>query len=165
MRMFQKYAKKRASRKNLSLHASRVSSLGFGVWDFFEFWDLEFGIFSATFLLLLATAAPAFATAPNLSSITPSIGQLGKEMEVSFEGERLEDTVEIIPYEPGLKILKLNSVTNKAVKAQIRIEPDCQLGEHHLRLRTESGISELRTFFVGPFAVINETEPNNELDK
>lgn len=116
-------------------------------------------------LLLLSSSSSSLATAPNLSSISPSIGQLGKEIEVSFDGDRLGDTVEIIPYEPGIKILKLNSVTNKTVKAQLKIEPDCRLGEHHLRLRTESGISELRTFFVGAFPVANETEPNNDLDK
>jgi hypothetical protein len=138
--------------------------LGFGVWDLFEVWHLRFAI-SCLALLVLSTATPAHATAPNLSSINPTGGQLGKEMEVSFDGERLEDTVEIIPYEPGLKILKLNSVTNKTVKAQLKIELDCQLGEHHFRLRTESGLSELRTFFVGAFPLVNETEPNNELDK
>jgi len=125
---------------------------------------LGFGILSLA-LAFVGSTLSAHAFAPNLSSINPTCAQLGKELEVSFDGDRLGDTVEIIPYEPGLKILKLNSVTNKSVKAQIKVEPDCRLGEHHLRLRTESGISELRTFFVGAFPIVNETEPNNEFDK
>src|SRR5205823_1150840 len=59
----------------------------------------------------------------------------------------------------------LNSTTNQSVQAQVKITADCSLGEHHLRVRTASGISELRTFFVGPYPVIEETEPNNERSK
>ncbi len=52
-------------------------------------------------------------------------------------------------------------ITNKVVKATVKIAPDCPLGEHHLRLRTAGGISELRTFFVGPYPLVSEVEPNN----
>jgi hypothetical protein len=102
-----------------------------------------------------------FATAPKLASITPAGGQRGMEVQISFNGERLQDAEEIISYEPGLEVRRLNLVTNKLVTALVKIAPDCRLGEHHLRLRTASGISELRTFFVGPFPVISEIEPNN----
>jgi len=44
----------------------------------------------------------------------------------------------------------------------VKLAPDCPLGEHHLRLRTATGYSELRTFFVGPYPVVEEKEPNNE---
>jgi hypothetical protein len=83
-------------------------------------------------------------------------------LELRFGGERLQDTEEIICYEPGIQISKPSSASNKVVKAQAKIAVDCALGEHHLRLRTASGVSELRTFFVGPFPVIEEKEPNNE---
>jgi len=81
---------------------------------------------------------------------------------MSFSGERLQDTEEIICYEPGIRIEKLSSVTNDTVTAKVEISPDCALGEHHLRLRAASGVSELRTFFVGALPVVAETEPNNE---
>jgi len=116
-------------------------------------------------LTLLLGVAPLCATEPKLRSITPLGGQLNSEIEVKFEGERLQDTEEIIAYEPGFKIEKLNLVTNSIVKAQIKIEPDCSLGEHHFRLRTASGLSELMTFFVGSYSVIEEVEPNNNLQK
>jgi hypothetical protein len=83
-------------------------------------------------------------------------------LELSFEGDRLQDAEEVLCYEPGLRVLKLNSVTNKIVKAQLQISSDCRLGEHHLRLRTASGLSEIRTFLVGPFPVLPEVEPNND---
>jgi hypothetical protein len=106
-------------------------------------------------------ASPAFATAPHLASITPAGGQRGTELQISLNGDRLQDAEEIICYEPGLEVKRLNLVTNKVVKAQLKISPECRLGEHHLRLRTASGLSELRTFYVGAFPIVAEKEPNN----
>jgi hypothetical protein len=110
-------------------------------------------------------AARVQATEPRLRSILPAGGQLGTELEVSFEGDRLQDSEEIFAYEPGLKVLKLNLVTNKVVKAQLKIEPDCRLGEHHFRVRTSSGWSDLMTFFVSPYPSVAEVEPNNDPQK
>jgi len=59
-------------------------------------------------------------------------------------------------------VLKLVSVTNQLVQAQVAIAPDCRLGEHHLRVRTTTGASEVQTFFVGPFPTVDEKEPNDE---
>ena len=39
-----------------------------------------------------------------------------------------------------------------------------RLGEHGFRIRTATGISEFRTFWVGAFPVIDEKEPNNAFD-
>jgi len=115
----------------------------------------------ATFLYLVVVPM-ALATSPQLQDISPTGGQRGTELEVSFHGDRLQDAEEVICYEPGMQVLKLNLVTNKTVKAQVKIASDCRLGEHHLRVRTTTGVSELRTFLVGPFPVIEEIEPNDE---
>ena len=112
--------------------------------------------------MLLLTATNVLATAPQLASITPTGGQRGTDLEVSFAGERLQDAQEILCYEPGIQILNLNSASNKVVKAQLKIAAGCALGEHHLRVRTTSGLSELRTFLVGPFPVVEEIEPNSD---
>jgi hypothetical protein len=113
--------------------------------------------------ILFLTLFPlcVFATSPRLASILPVGGQRGTEIQLAFTGERLQDTAEIICYEPGLDVRRFNLVTNQLVKATVKIAPDCPLGEHHLRLRAASGISELRTFFVGPYPVVAEREPNN----
>ncbi len=111
---------------------------------------------------LLCGVATALGTSPELKSVIPTGGQRGTELEVSFGGERLEDTEEVICYEPGLEVSRLVLVTNKLVQARIKILPDCSLGEHHLRLRTATGLSGLRTFLVGPFPVVEEREPNND---
>jgi hypothetical protein len=113
--------------------------------------------------LAVFAAAEAGAVAPHLVSVLPTGGQRGTQLEVGFRGDRLQDTEEIISYEPGLAVVKLSLVTNRIVKAQMKIAPDCRLGEHHLRIRTATGLSELRTFFVGPYPVVAEKEPNNDL--
>jgi Bacterial pre-peptidase C-terminal domain len=115
-------------------------------------------LFAATFLF--CCAAPA--ASPHLADISPTGGQRGTELALRFKGERLEDAEEVLCYEPGIEVLKLNTVTNKLVEAKVKIAADCALGEHHLRLRTASGVSELRTFLVGPFPVEAEVEPNND---
>src|SRR5262249_26983751 len=49
--------------------------------------------------------------------------------------------------------------------AKLKIALNCRLGEHAFRLRTASGLSELRTFWVGTLPTVMEKEPNNELEK
>ena len=116
------------------------------------------------FLLALCSFLPmcAQATSPHLISLLSTGAQRGTEVQVSFVGDRLQDTEEIICYEPGIEVLKLELITNKTVTAQVKIAPDCHFGEHHLRLRTATGLSELLTFLVGPFPVVAEQEPNND---
>jgi hypothetical protein len=118
-----------------------------------------------TLLIALIAAlltSSGLAVSPKLNTISPAGAQRGTTLDLSFSGERLQDTEEIICYEPGVHIEKLASVTNGTVTAKVEISPDCPLGEHHLRLRAASGVSELRTFFVGALPVIPETEPNND---
>ena len=49
------------------------------------------------------------------------------------------------------------------MKVKLKAAADCRLGEHAVRLVAASGISELRTFYVGPLPLAEEKEPNNEL--
>src|SRR4051812_26030569 len=113
-------------------------------------------------LLLVGGALPLWASSPHITSLLPTGGQRGKEREVEITGERLKGAEEIICYEPGLKFLGFDTTNSTAVKARCEIAPDAGLGEHHLRLRTATGLSELTTFFVGELPVVSETEPNND---
>src|SRR5207244_8260197 len=42
------------------------------------------------------------------------------------------------------------------------IAADCRLGEHAMRVRTATGLSELRTFYVGALPNVEEKEPNSD---
>lgn len=111
---------------------------------------------------LVVPLAPALASSPSLGAISPRGGQRGTEQIVYFNGARLADAQEILVYSPGFVVTKLEPVNDGQVKATIQIAPDCRLGEHAMRVRTASGISELRTFYVGALPTIEEKEPNGE---
>ncbi len=112
-------------------------------------------------LLTLAFAPALLAVAPALNNVIPAGGQRGTTVELRLRGDRLADAQEIFFYDAGLTLEKITDATPTQVKALVRIAPDCRLGEHALRLRTATGISALRLFYVGPFATVDEKEPNN----
>ena len=112
---------------------------------------------------LLLTPMLLEAASPQLNMITPRGGQRGSDVEITFHGARLDDAKQVMFYSPGISVVKLEDAPKaNQVKATIKIAPDCRLGEHLFRLRTETGISELRTFLVGPFPTVMEVEPNSE---
>src|SRR5436305_14785542 len=108
----------------------------------------------STALLLLA--ANVQAATPNLGAIRPVGGPRGQELELPLSGARLGDAKEILWYQPGITTLSLAKVDNNNVKAKIRIAPDARLGLYDLRLRTATGLSELRTFSVGALPEVAE---------
>jgi len=114
--------------------------------------------------LLLAFLAPSitWAASPTLGVITPRGGQRGTEVEFTFNGARLKDAQEILCYSPGFTVGKIEVVNDNVVKAKIKIAADARLGQHSMRVRTASGISDLKTIFVGALHEIAEKEPNNE---
>ena len=120
-----------------------------------------------TFALALfaASALAAGAVAPTLQNTTPNGVQRGTEVELQFNGSRLADAEEVLFYEPGVKVLELKEVKDGFVLARVKVEADCPLGEHKIRIRTKTGVSDLRTFVVGAFAQVDEKEPNTTSDK
>lgn len=118
-------------------------------------------IFPAFFLMMILSAE-CHAVAPSLGGILPRGGQRGTEVVLNFSGARIKDCQEVISYSPGFTTSKIEAVNDNLVKVTLKIAPDCRLGEHALRLRTPSGVSELRTFWVGALPVIDEKEPNSD---
>jgi len=102
------------------------------------------------------------AASPNLGSVLPRGAQRGTEVEVTFTGARLEDAKELLFYKKGIETTKLTPVNANQFKATLKVEPNADLGEYGVRVRTATGISELRTFYVGALPVIQEKEPNSE---
>ena len=104
-------------------------------------------------LLVVFGASAALAASPDLRQVIPRGGQRGTEVDVVLTGQNLADAQEILFYQPGLSVAKLQ-FDNKELQARLKIAADAALGEHALRLRTATGISELRTFWVGPFPTV-----------
>src|SRR4051812_28554733 len=112
-------------------------------------------------IMVMAFGAYAHAASPSLTRVNPPAAQKGTEAEVTFEGARLSDAKEILFYDSSITVTKLTTVDDTHVKATLKI-PDNAVGEHTLRLRTATGISELRTFHVGLYPVVQEKEPNSD---
>jgi hypothetical protein len=117
---------------------------------------------SLCFFAALVVVLPAHASSPSLGGIAPRGGQRGKAMTIAFNGARLADAKEILLYDPGITVTKLEVVNDGQVKATVQIAADCRLGEHAMRVRTATGISELLTFYVGDLPQIDEKEPNSD---
>ncbi|HVW02081.1 MAG TPA: peptidase, partial [Planctomycetaceae bacterium] len=116
----------------------------------------------AIFVLLGVHTTSVHAAAPVLGGLAPRGVQRGTEAEVVFSGNNLDDAREIMFYEPGITVTKLEVVNPQSVKAMLNIAPDCQLGAHRLRVRTATGLSDLRPLFVGALPQVVEKEPNSE---
>lgn len=106
-------------------------------------------------LTLGACPIAAMAASPALEIVVPRGAQRGTEVDVTFRGGRLTDAQEVLLYQPGITVSDLK-VEGGNVKAKFKIAADAKLGEHTLRLRTATGISELRNFFVGAYPEVAE---------
>ena len=115
-----------------------------------------------TSLVCLSLAVATNAASPRLSSVTPRGVQRGQELTVSFNGSNLADAEEIFFYEAkGFEVTKLEPAAGN-VKVTLKIAADVRLGEHVAQVRTKSGISDYRTFWVEDLAVVDEKEPNSD---
>jgi len=111
---------------------------------------------------LLALSTLAFGASPVLSVITPRGIQRGTEGDVVIHGSRLADIKEIVFYRQGITVTKLDVKDAQQVTAHVQIAKDAPLGEYLCRIRTATGLSELRTFHVTAYPVVQEKEPNND---
>jgi hypothetical protein len=119
--------------------------------------------FALCALGILAGQSPA--ASPVLGGIQPRGAQRGTEAILTFAGGRLADAQEVLVYYPGITVKKLEVVNDAQLKVTVAIAADCRLGEHAFRVRTATGVSDVRTFWVGALPEVAEVEPNNEFDK
>jgi len=116
-------------------------------------------------LLLIFPAIPLAAFSPVLNQINPRGGQRGTELEMHFHGDQLDGIQEALCYQPGISFRDWKVIDAKHLSAVASIAADAPLGEHPMRLRTSSGITEMRLFLVGQFPCVDEVEPNSQFDQ
>lgn len=114
---------------------------------------------------LCALCGENFAASPVLSAIQPRGAQRGAEAVLTFSGARLSDAQEVLAYYPGVTVKKTEVVNDATLKVTVAVAPDCRLGEHAFRVRTATGVSDVRTFWVGALPAVEEVEPNSEFEK
>src|SRR5262249_33340848 len=122
--------------------------------------DFSLWFFSLCSLCLCGSFLSA--ASPALNAVNPRGGQRGTEVALSFTGGRLTDAKEVHVYYPGITVTKLEVVNDATLKVTVKIAPDCRLGEHCFRVRCASGVTEMRTFWVGALPIVDEKEPNGD---
>jgi len=115
-------------------------------------------------IVALAVLVPftAWAVNPNLSTITPRGATRGQTVDLTFHGNNFADTADLIFHDPGLKLVEMGAIEAGKFTCKVEIAPDCTLGTKGVRVRTKTGISNLRLFSVGALVEISEKEPNND---
>jgi hypothetical protein len=115
-------------------------------------------------LLLTVWITSCHAFSPQLDNIFPRGAQRGTSTELHFHGDRLNDAKEILTYRPGISFAAITVHDPKHISAVATMTADCPLGEHQFRIRSESGISEMKILLIGQFPAVTEIEPNNTFD-
>ncbi|PHX58929.1 MAG: hypothetical protein CK522_01720 [Opitutia bacterium] len=114
------------------------------------------------FTVLLCLTAGLRAAYPEFSSCKPNGGQRGSEFKLSVTGTRLEDFETLLFYDPGFTVKSVDAVAAGKVDLTIAVAADATLGSHLVRVRTRTGLSHPRQFFVSPYPTVDEKEPNSE---
>jgi len=118
-------------------------------------------------LLICGLQSTVDAANPRASRMIPYGAQTGQEVSVTFYGDRLDDTEEVMCDGTGVTISDVTVVPDKGgkqVTAKIQVAADAEFGTRRLRLRTKTGLSEIVNFFVGPYPIVDEKEPNSEFE-
>jgi hypothetical protein len=111
---------------------------------------------------VLLWASGLGAADPQIASIAPAGAQRGSEVALTIRGTGLAQVQEILFYSPGFTVQKLEAPKDDTLQAVVAVAPDAALGLHALRLRSRTGVSNLRLLAVGPFPAVEEREPNNQ---
>src|SRR5690242_8995769 len=125
-------------------------------------YEMQISAKSAFAVILLASSF-ALAASPVLQFTLPRAAQRGTEADIVVQGSRLADAKELLFYSPGITVTSLTPVDAQHVKVHVQVARDARVGQYPIRIRTASGVSELRTFYVTPYPVVVEKEPNNDL--
>ncbi|MFM8579686.1 MAG: PPC domain-containing protein, partial [Planctomycetaceae bacterium] len=92
--------------------------------------------------------------------IEPPAGTRGTEVQLTLTGSDLADPKELFFEEGRIEVVSLEAA-GAGVKATVRIPADCPLGAPRMRVRTATGLSELRLFQVHRWPQDQEKEPND----
>ena len=116
-------------------------------------------------LFALAFSQALQGVEPTISSLLPRGGMRDSVQEIRIRGQRLDETVEILFYSKGIEANKIEVDKSTSLKASLAISKGAAFGQHKLRVRTNEGLSNLYTFWVGPFPNVKEKEANSQFDQ
>ena len=122
--------------------------------------------------ICLIAGAPAFAQsvclpAPRLLTIMPMGGQVGTSVEVTINGENLEDADLLSFSHPGITAVPKVNADGQPIADLfvVTIAADCPPGVHEARVMTRLGVSSSRIFNVDTLPEMPQTKGNTSVEK
>lgn len=100
----------------------------------------------------------AFAGSPSVGQVIPAAGQRGTEAEITLSGANLGDARTLLFDQPGIECVSVSEATAGKFKAKLKIAADARLGEYAFRTITNSGVGDVRLFYVTPYPVVKEAD-------
>ncbi len=88
----------------------------------------------------------------------------GQATKVTLSGERLGDAVSVLLDQNGLTITDIKAIDNNKIEMMVTAAADLPPGLYPFQLVTKTGVSNLRLIGVGALPVVQEVEPNSDLD-
>ena len=102
----------------------------------------------------------------------PRIGQQGTTVDVRIQGVSLADPKQVIFFHPGIRAVGIRPAPkpprrvglshaawiSEEIRCRFVISSDCPPGEHLFRVRTATELTNIGTFHVSPFPVVDENE-------
>ncbi len=106
----------------------------------------------------IVPAITALAGSPTVTQVVPAAAQQGTEAEIVVTGGNLGDARTLLFDQPGIECVGVSEVAAGKFKAKLKVAADARLGEYAFRAITNSGIGDVKLFFVTPFPVVKEAD-------
>jgi hypothetical protein len=113
-------------------------------------------IYRSLVLILSVATSTTYASGPSLKSLTPPIGNRGGKFVVKATGANLDKVKEVVSYRADLICETIEVESEESLKLHFVANDRCQLGSYPIRLRSPSGLSELRMVTITPFPIVDE---------
>ncbi|TWT36449.1 hypothetical protein KOR34_13550 [Posidoniimonas corsicana] len=108
-------------------------------------------------------AASAVAQPPEIEGFSPRGVQRGAAVELALEGDRLDSAKSLLFDRPGVRLVEFRSQGEGQAVAALEDGNEATLGEHLFWVVGSGGASHPQVLRVGPYPVVEEKEPNNDL--
>ena len=106
----------------------------------------------------IVPAFTAFAGSPTVGQVVPAAAQRGMEAEVVLSGGNLGDARTLLFDQPGIECVGVSEAAAGKFKAKLKVAADARIGEYAFRVVTNSGIGDVKLFYVTPFPVQKEAD-------
>jgi hypothetical protein len=117
--------------------------------------------FTLGVIALLLSLPAAAKESPNLTRVSPRGGQRGTEIDLTLTGGQLKDAQQLLLLQAGPRGAQARGRRRQDREGPPQGRRRRAARRAHDAAAHRDGISDLKTFYVGPFPMVEEKEPNN----